>query len=316
MSWCMAELWKVTPLHGQGARRLCPAAPRVMTLPDTVGRLTSNQPSHGARKLPFSNVDPQDIFRHPWEWQEISRETAHLRCCFAPVVVVWNASTMHAAELLSPSWSISNACTVSAFQPRFFTQVGTGRATTAVSPVAHTMAISMKAVDFIGRGYENPAEKGYDKKTARYFPYDDHYGFPTIGYGHKIKSGEDFSKGLTVDQVRNLLATDLDTVVQGVNKQLKVGVSHNQFDAIVSLDFNVGLLSRAPGWTPKHHIFNARKPVEALNHGKAVREEDFTIYAKAHDKHHGNKVVFVKGLLTRRKAEWKIFSKNVYDSRH
>jgi GH24 family phage-related lysozyme (muramidase) len=283
-----------------------------------IGRLASNPATLWSKNLHISNfmVDPQDVFHRSWGWQEIPPETAHVRCCFAPVVVIRNPSAMRFAELLSSNSCLDSFYASPQFQARFFTQVGTGKTTTAASPLPRPMGVSTAAIDFIGRGYENPTEKGFDRKTQRYFPYDDNYGYPTIGYGHLIHPSEDFSKGVTVEQVRRLLNADLAKTVAGVNKQLKVGVTQNQFDAIISLDFNVGLFSRAPGWTKKHHVLQARQPVEALNHGRAVREEDFTVYAKAHDKHHGNKVVFVKGLLIRRKAEWNIFSKNVYDSRH
>ena len=53
-----------------------------------------------------------------------------------------------------------------------------------------------------------------------------------------------------------------------------------------------------------------------MNAGKAVKQSDFTDYAKAHNKHHGNKLEFVDSLHTRRKADWKIFDQGVYDATH
>ncbi len=259
--------------------------------------------------------DPTDVFRHPWQWQEIPWEKAALRSNFVPVVAVSNINGIKRADVFSRYADISVSF-MAMFGTRFYTQIGTGKAPTAVSPVAKTMSLSAAGADFIGKGYENPAKKGFDKKTGRYAAYDDQLGYPTIGYGHLIKRGEDFSKGLSPDQVQDLLRADLKKYVDGVNKQLKVGVSQNQFDAIVSLDFNVGLAGKDPHSPKKHPVFLPRQPVQALNAGKAVTEEDFTAYSKAHDKHHGNKFVTLPGLLKRRKAEWDIFCKNVYDSRH
>jgi lysozyme len=160
------------------------------------------------------------------------------------------------------------------------------------------MDLSKAGADFIGRGYENPAQKGYDAKAGKYYAYDDGYGYPTIGYGHLILAGEDFKQGLTAAQVQQLFVTDASDKIKLVNRALTVGVSQNQFDALVSLTFNIGGRSR---------------PIRILNAGGAVKAHDFTTYD--HVTQNGKKVVS-KGLLTRRKAEWTIFSKNVYNASH
>ena len=62
------------------------------------------------------------------------------------------------------------------------------------------------------RAQENLSLKGWDSKRQLWFPTpapEKNGGFD-IGYGHKIKKGENFSKGLTDDQVNNLFAKDLD----------------------------------------------------------------------------------------------------------
>ena len=41
--------------------------------------------------------------------------------------------------------------------------------------------------------------------------YKDSAGNPTIGYGHLIKDGEDFSKGITKEKAGELLAQDTKT---------------------------------------------------------------------------------------------------------
>lgn len=40
-------------------------------------------------------------------------------------------------------------------------------------------------------------------------PYKDHKGIPTIGIGHKILSGEDFSKGITKEDAKQLFYKDV-----------------------------------------------------------------------------------------------------------
>lgn len=260
-------------------------------------------------------VNPDDVFRRSWEWKEIPWESAHLRCDLMPVVVVSQVAGLPCANTLSSQW-LSGTSLPSLNLARFYTQIGMGTAPTAVSVVPKTMNVSADGINFIGRGYENPTEKGFDKAKSLYFTYDDGLGYPTIGYGHRNKPPDDFSKGLTLQQVQALLRSDLQSFVDGINQQLAVGVSQGQFDALVSLDFNLGLWGKGSGSTKKHPVLEPRQPIRVLNEHKAVTEENFTVYAKSHDVHHGNKVVFLSGLLKRRKAEWNMFSKNIYDAQH
>ncbi len=70
--------------------------------------------------------------------------------------------------------------------------------------------------------------------------YRDVAGIWTVGYGHVE---EWVTRGLVITQARaeELLAQDLHRFETGVSKLLKVGVSSPQFDAMVSLAFNIGL---------------------------------------------------------------------------
>lgn len=70
--------------------------------------------------------------------------------------------------------------------------------------------------------------------------YLDAIGLPTIGYGHLIKPGESFTK-ITQKEAEDLLKSDAQIFVNGVNKLLEVNVTQNQFDALVSIAFNIGL---------------------------------------------------------------------------
>ncbi len=72
------------------------------------------------------------------------------------------------------------------------------------------------------------------------FPYDDGYGYMTVGYGHRIKAGEDFSSGLTEFQATALLRTDMADAISNVNKALMVDQAQNQVDALYSFEFNTG----------------------------------------------------------------------------
>lgn len=70
--------------------------------------------------------------------------------------------------------------------------------------------------------------------------YKDSAGYPTIGVGHLISKGEDFSKGLTEQQASDLLAKDILPKANTVNTLVKVPLTQDQFDALVSFTFNVG----------------------------------------------------------------------------
>jgi lysozyme len=62
----------------------------------------------------------------------------------------------------------------------------------------------------------------------------------TIGYGH---TGPDVQPGLTITQARatQLLEQDLQKFEQGVNGMIARSLTSNQFSALVSFAYNVGL---------------------------------------------------------------------------
>lgn len=83
--------------------------------------------------------------------------------------------------------------------------------------------------------------------------YLDSGGAPTIGIGHLLTKDErrsgkivighvegDYREGLTETQCLELLAQDLQESEDCVNKRVKVYLTQNQFDALVSFVFNVG----------------------------------------------------------------------------
>lgn len=65
-------------------------------------------------------------------------------------------------------------------------------------------------------------------------------GVWTIGYGH---TGKDVEKGMVITeaQAEALLVSDLSKFADGVRRRVKVPLNSNQFSALVSLAFNIGL---------------------------------------------------------------------------
>lgn len=80
-----------------------------------------------------------------------------------------------------------------------------------------------------------------DPTTVLIDVYLDPVGLPTIGWGHLIKPGEDFSDGITEIGANNLLRKDVKSFEKAVFKRLNRPVTQEQFDALVSFTFNVGV---------------------------------------------------------------------------
>jgi lysozyme len=70
--------------------------------------------------------------------------------------------------------------------------------------------------------------------------YLDVAGFPTIGYGHLIKTNERFSNGITEQQAATILASDVQEAEEAVGRLVKVALTQGQFDALVDFCFNLG----------------------------------------------------------------------------
>lgn len=88
------------------------------------------------------------------------------------------------------------------------------------------------------------SQSGIDKikrhEALRLEPYQDEAGKWTIGYGHLLLPGEWFDR---IDEAKaeELLRQDLAIAEQAIKKLVKVTLNQNQYDALVSFVFNVGV---------------------------------------------------------------------------
>ena len=111
----------------------------------------------------------------------------------------------------------------------------------------------------------------------------------TIGYGH---TGSDVITGqkITQEQAEKLLKTDLLVHCNNVSRMVKVPLTQNQFDALVSFEFNVGYGNFASSTMLK--LLNQKK------YREAAAQFDRWVYA--------NRKVLA-GLVKRRAAEKALF---------
>lgn len=70
--------------------------------------------------------------------------------------------------------------------------------------------------------------------------YKDVAGKDTIGIGHLVQPGEDFSKGISDTEAHNILAQDLASARAAVDKYVKVALTDHQRDALTDFTFASG----------------------------------------------------------------------------
>jgi lysozyme len=126
--------------------------------------------------------------------------------------------------------------------------------------------------------------------------YDDGAGNSTIGYGHMVLDGEDFSSGITEAEAIKLFEKDVERVVNASLDKIEVDLTQNQIDAIGSFIFNVGPGAFERG--PLPHI-------NAGNHEYATSR--ILKYVTGRDMRTGERRV-LRGLLKRRRDEVALYN--------
>ncbi|NNS08325.1 glycoside hydrolase family protein [Erwinia sp. JH02] len=118
---------------------------------------------------------------------------------------------------------------------------------------------------------EYEGTQAYQKKLgcyrdSKFWTYKDSLGFPTIGYGHLVLKGEDFSQGLTEAQADKLLDLDIaiarrDVAVLGLN----LPPVSNWNDFMVLMVFQLGL-------TKTRQFKKFLAALKAGNYATAIKE--------------------------------------------
>jgi lysozyme len=131
---------------------------------------------------------------------------------------------------------------------------------------------------------------------CRYNPYRDSVGFWTVGYGHLIGDGKSLPSGynriFTQKEIDDFLVNDLMHVESGISVLIRVPITQNQFDALCSFCYNLGV-----GTLQKSTLL---KDINASLWGAAANDIL---------KFHFAGGVSLPGLVKRRQAEHDLFIK-------
>ena len=148
--------------------------------------------------------------------------------------------------------------------------------------IPESMSVSNKGVDLI-----------CEFEGKRLSAYDDGVGVWTIGFGTiKYPNGVRVKKGdtCTLEQAKEYMRHDLIEFEHTVNSSVKVPLNQNQFDALVSLAYNIG-----------SSAFKSSTLVKKLNTGDYQGAADqFNVWVNAGGKR-------MQGLVNRRDREKLLF---------
>ena len=148
--------------------------------------------------------------------------------------------------------------------------------------IPELMSVSNKGVDLI-----------CEFEGEQLIAYDDGVGIWTIGFGTiKYPNGVRVKKGdtCTLDQAKEYMRHDLIEFEHTVNSSVKVPLNQNQFDALVSLAYNIG-----------SSAFKSSTLVKKLNTGDYQGAADqFNVWVNAGGKR-------MQGLVNRRDKEKLLF---------
>lgn len=153
-----------------------------------------------------------------------------------------------------------------------------GTKTVVNRPNTNARGIAQSTIDFITR-----------QEGLSLTPYRDAGGY-SVGYGHFL--GTEPGPTITKERAEQYLRADLARTANSINTRVRVPLSQNQFDALMSFVYNVG-----DGAFSKSTLL---KKLNAEDYTNAAQEFRRWIYSQ------GNAVV---ALINRRKAERELFEK-------
>ena len=85
--------------------------------------------------------------------------------------------------------------------------------------------------------FENSIKRGWDKEKKKWFPHGSlEGGTDTIAYGHKMKSTDDYSQGITEKEATTLLLMDVSKAISKIKNTL--GINFNTLPKYVKQALN------------------------------------------------------------------------------
>jgi len=164
---------------------------------------------------------------------------------------------------------------------------------------AASFSLSTEAIDLL-KAIEGLTTKPYDDQTGK--DISRWVKGATIGYGHLITRRDwgKYKNGITRKQALALFEEDLAPYADKVKTSVIARIKQQEFDALVFLTFNIGLTA-----------FGKSSVLKLVNN--PVAKTPYTSLEKAWLAWNKSQGKYNRGLANRRKAEWNIYSKNVYE---
>lgn len=163
-----------------------------------------------------------------------------------------------------------------------------------ISGIKRIMKTSHKGIDFIKEleGFRSYLYQDRKKKA--------------IGYGHNVTSKaelKEYKYGITKGLAKKILKKDLQIFERVVNKYIKVPLTQGQFDALVSMAFNIGASAFANRATFVKKINNQSSP-SVIKHWWSLwkKSSKFNVLTQKYEKKDD------PILVERRKKEWLMYN--------
>ena len=141
------------------------------------------------------------------------------------VLVMLGSSIHHASQKASVSeeeiqQALNNPAMVEQAQ-RFIQQEGTEETQEQAQEAIPQQPTQMMIQNLIQHeGTRDYQEHTGSFRNGRFYPYNDSRNIPTVGYGHRILPGENFSNGITEQEALQMLQRDAQSAVDGANRIL------------------------------------------------------------------------------------------------
>jgi lysozyme len=133
--------------------------------------------------------------------------------------------------------------------------------------------------------------------------YDDGYGIPTVGMGHRVQPEDRLNVGdkISLDQAKSFMTRDLQVIEHAIHRYFKVPLFQHEYDALLSVLMNTGPNRRVSDpWRGSRAEYLANI---LLTQGYDVMPEVIQNFLSTRVK-------------ARRSSEAKLFQTGIYDAHH